>query len=289
MAFEAYQPHFLADQHLRIRGTMRHMAALAAFLPHRRVLEGEGPAFIAMALEATGLIGARHPHEAGSEAAVRVVAIDAGHRIFRNPVLERLGKRRFHIDVTALAECVDLGEFAHDQAIGTMRVNRMALRTRDGVACVAGFEPSRGGRLIPVAGETRLVRFSRRKLRGIADVDRRERLDMIAPGSVARFAGIAFEAMLIPEIHGLMRTLRERFPDIFMARSASFGPHKGGRCSQRYCLGCRLRGCRRSCLGRRRLLRGRKGNAEITDENRGRVPCHVGRLMSDRRQYCACT
>ena len=126
MAFEAYQPYFLADQHLRVRRPVRHMAALAAFLPDRSVLEGEWPAFIAMALEAARLIGARHAHEAGLEAAVRIVAIDAGHRVFGNPVFERFGKRRFHIDMATLALSVDFGRFTSDQAIGSVCVNRMA-------------------------------------------------------------------------------------------------------------------------------------------------------------------
>jgi len=161
MAFETDEAHFLPDQHLRVRGTVRQVATLAAFFPDRSVLEGEGSAFVAMTLEAARLIGARHPHEAGFEAAVRIVAIDAGHRIFRHPMFERLGKRRFHINVAALAEGVDFRGFAHDESFGTVRVNRMARRAGDGVACVAGFEPAGSGGLISMTGETRLVGLGR--------------------------------------------------------------------------------------------------------------------------------
>ena len=37
-------------------------------------------------------------------------------------------------------------------------------------------------------------------LDGIADINSRERLDVIAAGSMTRFAGIAFEAMLIAQL-----------------------------------------------------------------------------------------
>ena len=59
------------------------VAALAAFLPHRSVLESERSALVAVAFEAAGLIGARHLHQAGFEAAVRIMAIDAASWRFR--------------------------------------------------------------------------------------------------------------------------------------------------------------------------------------------------------------
>lgn len=285
VAFETHEAHFLTDQHLRVRRTVRHVAALAAFLPHRSVLEGERAAFVAMAFETARLIGARQLHEARFEAAVRIVSIHAGHGIFGNAVFEGLGKRRFYIDVAALALCIYVGEFAGHEAVGTVRVNRMALSTRDRIVRVAGFEPARRGRLIAVAGETRFVRFSRRNLRGVADVGRGERLNVIASRPVTRFAGIAFEAVLIADIDRLVRAHQEGLPDIFVAGFADFRANVG----RRRCGRCCHFG--RRSLRRRRLLRGRrrKAKAEITDEDCGQVPCHIGRLMSERRQYCACT
>ena len=81
VALQADQPHFLPDQHFRVRRAMRHMAALAAFFTHRGVFESERPAFVAMAVEAAGLIGAGDPH-CRFETAVRIMAVDARHRVF---------------------------------------------------------------------------------------------------------------------------------------------------------------------------------------------------------------
>ena len=114
MAFQTNQPHFLADQHSRILRTVRHMAALAAFLAHGSVLEDERSTFVAMALETGGLIRARQTHQAGFETAVRIVAIDAGHRIFGNRMFERLRERRLHIQMTAHALSIDVRRFARD-------------------------------------------------------------------------------------------------------------------------------------------------------------------------------
>ena len=44
VAFEAHQSHFLPDEHLWILRSVRDVAALTAFFPHRCVLEREGPA-----------------------------------------------------------------------------------------------------------------------------------------------------------------------------------------------------------------------------------------------------
>ena len=126
VAFEANQPHFLPDQHLRIRGAVRHVATLAAFLAHGGMLERERPAFVAVTVETARFVGVGHPHQAGFEAAVRIVAVNARHRIFRNPVLEGFGERRFHVDMAALTEGVHLRRFAYHQAFRNMRVNRMA-------------------------------------------------------------------------------------------------------------------------------------------------------------------
>ena len=112
VAFEADKTHFLADQHLRVRGTVRFMAALAAFLAHRRMLESEWPSFIAVALETTLFVSARHPHQARFETAVRIMAIHTAHSAFGNAVLKGLGEFRFHIHMAAFAKRVDFSGFA---------------------------------------------------------------------------------------------------------------------------------------------------------------------------------
>ena len=59
----------------------------AAFQLHRGVLEDEGAALIAVAIDAARLVGLDGLDLARQEAAVRIVAIDAGHGAFRQPVL----------------------------------------------------------------------------------------------------------------------------------------------------------------------------------------------------------
>ena len=203
------------------------MATLATFLAHGSMLEGERSALVAMALEAAGLVCVRHPLQAGFEAAVRIMAVGAGHRIFGNPVFEGLRKGRFDVDVAALALGVDVGRFAVDQSARTMRVDRVARRAGDGVAGVAGFEAACRGWLIAMTSETCAVDRGQRKLQGIPDVGSRERLDMLAAGSVTGFAGFAFEAVLVAAFHGLMRAFRHCLSDIFMARPTGLGADIG--------------------------------------------------------------
>src|ERR1700680_5317730 len=138
---------------------MRHVAALAAFLTHRSMLESERTALVAVTVEAAGFIGVRHAHQAGFEAAVRIVAIHALHGILGNPVFERLRERRFHIDVAALALGIDLRRFARHQSLRPAGMNRMTRGTRDGVAGMAGFEAARGSRLISMTSETSAIGF----------------------------------------------------------------------------------------------------------------------------------
>jgi len=109
VALKADEAHFLTDQHLRVLGTVRFMAALAALFAHGGMLEGKGSALVAVALETAWLIGARHLHQAGFEAAVRVVAVHAAHGALGNAMRERLGECRLDVDVAAFAKCVDVG------------------------------------------------------------------------------------------------------------------------------------------------------------------------------------
>ena len=49
MALEAHEAHLMLRQRPRIRRPVRLMASVAALQAHRRVIERERPAFIAMA------------------------------------------------------------------------------------------------------------------------------------------------------------------------------------------------------------------------------------------------
>ncbi len=162
VTFQAHEPHFLANEHLWICRPMWHMAALAAFFAHRRMLESEGSALITVALETARLVGTGHPEQARLQAAVWIVAIDARHGIFGNAMFERLRERGFHIDMAAFALGIDRGGLTGNRSIGTMRVDRVALHTANGVPGVTGFEASRNRWLVAMTSHTGAIDLGRR-------------------------------------------------------------------------------------------------------------------------------
>ncbi len=77
-----------AGQHPRIGRAVRLVAGRAAFQPHRSMFESERPALVAVAFEAARFVGVHGlQHEVRLRAAVRIVAIHAGHGALRQPVL----------------------------------------------------------------------------------------------------------------------------------------------------------------------------------------------------------
>lgn len=230
VAFEANQPDVLPDQHFCIGRAVRHMAALAALIAHGGMLEGEWPALVAVAVETARLIGVGHAHQAGLEAAVRIMAVDTGHRVFGNSMFERLSERRLYIDVAAFTQAVDVRGLACNQALRTMRVNRMALGAGDGVMSVAGVETAGCGWLISVTSQAGAIDFSGRQGCEIPDVGRQERLNMGATRPVARFAGLTLETMrAFAFVHHFVRTLCKGFPDVLVAHGAGFRANISGR------------------------------------------------------------
>ena len=83
VALEANEPLLVADQHLRIRRPMRLMTRGAAFHLNRSMLESERPTLVAVAFVAARLIRFNGSDGIRKEAAVGVMAIDAGHRTLR--------------------------------------------------------------------------------------------------------------------------------------------------------------------------------------------------------------
>src|SRR5947209_3729842 len=57
VALQTNKSLFVPDQHARVRGSVRFMTRTATLHPQRRVLESEGTALVAVALEAARLIG----------------------------------------------------------------------------------------------------------------------------------------------------------------------------------------------------------------------------------------
>ena len=90
MTLEANESYVRAGKHARVLRSVRLMTRPAAFKPHRGVFEGERPAFVGMTTEAARFGARGRPRRTRLRAPVRIVAIDTGHRPFRDPVLEGL-------------------------------------------------------------------------------------------------------------------------------------------------------------------------------------------------------
>ena len=89
VALQADKSDIGARQHSRIGRAVRLMTRLAAFKAHRGMLEGERAALIAVAFEATRLVGGEALQHCRADAAVRIVAVHAGHVAFGKLVMKR--------------------------------------------------------------------------------------------------------------------------------------------------------------------------------------------------------
>ena len=87
------------------------MTTPAALESHGRMLESEWSTFVAVTLEAAGLIPGEGLQHAGPETSMRVVAIRALHEALVHAMLERQGELRTHIQMAAFAQVgLRLGE-----------------------------------------------------------------------------------------------------------------------------------------------------------------------------------
>src|SRR5262249_7484527 len=89
VAVQTDQKHLLPNQHARIRRTVRLVTSGAAFQPDGGVLEGEWSTLLAMAAEASSLVGIECANGSQQHTAVRIVAIRAAHRTLRQLVSVR--------------------------------------------------------------------------------------------------------------------------------------------------------------------------------------------------------
>ena len=101
VAFQADEAHVGARQHSRIRRTMRLVTGLAALKAHRRMLERKWTPFVAMALDASRLIGGEALQHGWPDTAMRIVAVHTAHRAFWEFVMERPLELRPLVEVTA--------------------------------------------------------------------------------------------------------------------------------------------------------------------------------------------
>ena len=138
---------------------MRFVAGGAAFIADGRVLEGEGTTFIAVAFDAARLIAGKGLAHGGLRGPVRIVAIDARHRILGNLVPVRLLKLCHDIQVAAGAKLIDLFGRSCHQANRPVGVNRMAGNAGDRILHMAALNTAHMGRLVQMAGEADFVRL----------------------------------------------------------------------------------------------------------------------------------
>ena len=185
VALQAHQAHLLPRQHARIRRAVRLMAGAAAFEAHRSVLEGKGSHLIAVALGAAGFVGARRLDRFGQRAAVRIVAIHAGHGAFRQPVLVGALETGPDVGVAAGAQRVDVRRLARHQAVRSVLVNRVAGRAAHLVLGMTAVDTSRVGSLILMAGEADAVGFGGLQFGGLSDVGGGRRFGVLAARPVA--------------------------------------------------------------------------------------------------------
>src|SRR5262249_54204122 len=129
MALETDVLHSLARQHPGIRRPVQLVTTPTAPEPHHRVLEREWAAFVAVALEAAGLVGREKLHHSGPHAAMRIVAVHTGHGAFGKAVMVRFLKLAPGAGMAACALRIDRRGCPLNKAGGTIGMNLVAART----------------------------------------------------------------------------------------------------------------------------------------------------------------
>lgn len=159
VTFQAQGEDDWAAEQPGIGRSVRRVAGLAAFHTDNGMLEGEGSALLGVALEAGFFVceslvyHARtggHP-PGGSERAVRVMAIRAGHGALVYPVLKGHRELGANIAMTGVAE---FGLFVREQELGRGRfVNRVTARADDVVQGVGRTPDVGSGQSFGMAAE----------------------------------------------------------------------------------------------------------------------------------------
>ena len=148
---------------------MRFVTASAAVKAHGSVLECEWTALVAVAAETAGLIGGERLSHNRADTPVRIVAIDAGHRSLRQPVMIGLLELRPDAGMATSALLVDPGRLAYYQSVGPVAMDFVTSRAGDRVFGMAALQAPDVCRLVEVASETNAIGGCGRELRWIAD------------------------------------------------------------------------------------------------------------------------
>jgi len=225
VALQTNQSYFLAGQHPWIRGPMGFVTSPATFEAHWCVLKRKRTAFIAVALETSGLIGREDLIHRRPYTAVRIVTIDAGHRAFRHPVMKRFLELTPDRDVATRALFVDRGGLTRHQTQWAVGMNLVTSGAGHLILGMAALQAANMGRLIQVACQADFVGRERGQLRGIFDIFRRRRFRMFLSGAVARFASLPFPTTLGVRFHLMVGILGEGIVDILVTRLACLRPN----------------------------------------------------------------
>ena len=188
VTLQAHEPLLMAGEHARIRRAVRLVARFAAFHFHRRMLKSKRPALVAVAADATGLVGVFRVDHAREKTAVGVMTIDAGHGAFRQAMRVRPLKLGPNLDVAAGAFRVDRLVAARGNRLGIRLVHRMAANAGDLMAAVPALNPAGMGECVLVAAEANALRFRRLDLGRIHDVGGGRGLGVLASRTVAGLA-----------------------------------------------------------------------------------------------------
>jgi hypothetical protein len=141
---------------------MGFMASHATFYPHNRMFENERPSLIAMAAQASRLVAENVAHGIGPAAAMRIVAIDAGHCTFQNSMFVGLIECAPLRQVAACTILVDF-VFLEGRQLGcSVLVHRVACRACDLILGMPARKASGLGSLVQVASQAGSVNLSGR-------------------------------------------------------------------------------------------------------------------------------
>ena len=162
------------------------MTRAATFKPNRSMLERKRAALVPMAVETSGLVGAEGLHHRGTDAAMWIVAVDAGHGTFRHLVVIGLLELRPYIQVATRALLINGGSLADYQVVASIRMNLMTGCAGHLVLHMTALEAAHVRGLIQVTSEANLVCGGRGELTWIADILDRKRLCVFLRRTVAR-------------------------------------------------------------------------------------------------------
>src|SRR5690348_13607657 len=180
------------------------------------MLEGERSDLVAVALRATGLVGAGRANAAREHRSVRVVAIGTGHRAFRQAVSIGLLKAGPYIRVAGSALLVDRRGFSGDQILPAVLVYGVATDAAHLVLGMTAINAGAMSRGILVAGEADAVRRRGGELCGLRNLSGLGGLSVVASQSVAGFAGEAGPAAFLFDLNCLVRSLLKCVVDVFV-------------------------------------------------------------------------